>query len=196
MKYIISIITAFVIYTSAHAQVAEFTYQISFPTGDFKDFVGKTSFVGFTGQYRHRLKNQKISLGGSIGWFYFSDKLGRVTKDINGGTLNANITNFTNIIPVMAIAQFDFKDPKEKVVPFVRIGAGVAYQDQRYDAGLYEFKANGAQFAGNGEIGIRLNKNINHGIVLAGTYHFFPEASDLIGTSFFGIKLGISGWGN
>lgn len=194
MKYIISIITAFIFYTTAQGQIGEFAYQISFPTGGFKDFVGKTSFVGFSGQFRHRLSNPQLSVGASLSWFYFSDKKGKITRPANEGTVTANITDFTNIYALMAVFQYDFKNPKERIVPFARIGAGIAYQDQRTDAGLYEWKYNGAQFSGNGEIGVRFNRDINHGILLAATYHILPAANDLVSTSFFGIKLGFTGW--
>lgn len=174
------------------AQIGEFAYQVSFPTGDFKDFVGKVSWVGFSGQYRQLLSNKRISVGGSLNWFYFVDKKGVVTENTGEqGTYHGNETDFTNIYSLLGVVQYDLKDSKEKLIPFVRAGAGIAYQDQRKDIGIFEFRGDGAQFAWNAEFGVRAGKQ-GRNLLLALTYNGLPKTSDLIGTSFFGVKLGVT----
>ncbi|MBV4355575.1 acyloxyacyl hydrolase [Pinibacter aurantiacus] len=197
MKYLLTIIAALTFYTALQAQqTAEFSYQVSFPTGDFKDFVSKTSWVGFSGAYRHRLKNPQLSLGGAFTWFYFQDKKGVGTFPTAEGTVHGNRSNYTNIYQLVALVQYDFKNPKERVVPYVRVGVGGAYQDQRTDIGLYIVQSDGVQFAANADLGVRFNKDENHGIFIAATYNTLPAANGMIATSFFGVKLGISGWGH
>lgn len=173
--------------------IGEFGYQISFPTGDFGDFIKKTSFVGFTGGARATLSNKRLSVGGNGCWFYFPDKRGVETADLKeGGTITGYFTNYTNIYGLYAVGQYDLKDNKEMVVPFLRLGVGGAYQNQRQDVGLYSFQSDGVQFLLNGEAGVRLSKDGMRGITLAATYYWLPEASDMVSTSFFGIKLGIA----
>lgn len=173
--------------------VGEFSYQVSFPSGSFKDFVGKTSFVGFSGMGRGYLKNEQLSIGGSFSWFYFPDKKGKQTLELGdeGGVYTGNLTNYTNIYGLMAIVQYDFKKRKEPMVPFIRAGIGGAYQNQHQDIGLYAFQSDGVQFMMNGEVGIRFNYGYN-GLVIAATYHNLPAAGDVKATSFFGVKLGFS----
>lgn len=199
MKKIIFMI-AFILGASylynGHAQsVGEFSYQASFPMGKFKDFVGKTSWVGFSGQGRKYLKGDQLSIGGSLSWFYFPDKKGKQTVQLggDGGVYTGNQTNYTNIYGLLGIVQYDFQKRKERTVPFVRGGIGVAYQNQHADVGLYTYKYDGVQFMANAEAGVRIN-SVNKGLVLAATYHYLPSAGDVIVTSFFGIKVGISGF--
>ncbi|WP_157473909.1 outer membrane beta-barrel protein [Flavihumibacter petaseus] len=175
-------------------KVGELYYQASFPTGSFKDFVSKTSWVGFSALGRHYVtKSDRLSLGGSFSWFYFPDKQGRRTVELKDqGTYTGYTTNFTNIYGLMLIAQYDLKPGNSRVMPFVRAGIGGAYQNQRTDIGLYAFKEDGVQLMLNAEFGVRFSKDGQRGIVLAGNFHQLPAASDLISTTFFGVKLGIS----
>ena len=179
---------------NGYAQTAgEFSYQASFPTGKFSDFIGKTSWVGFSGLGRKYL-NDQLSLGGSFSWFYMPDKRGKQTVKLSeGGVYTGSTTNWTNIYGLLAIIQYDFKKRKEYLVPFVRGGLGAAYQNQRQDIGLYAFKYDGVQFMMNAEAGVRLNQ-VSKGFSLAATYHYLPEAGDVVMTSFFGIKLSICGF--
>jgi hypothetical protein len=177
-------------------KVGEFSYQVSFPMGEFKDFVGKTSWAGLSASGRVYLKgNERVSLGGRISWFYFPDKKGRQTVDVGdlgeGGVFTGNVTNFTNIFGLMGTAQYDLKSRKSPTVPFVRVGIGGAYQNQRRDIGLYEFEDDGIQFLLNGEAGVLFNRG-SKGFFIAGTYHFLPEAGDVLSTSFLGVKIGVS----
>jgi len=195
MKKLAFIIGFFIIalaFNEARAQVGEFAYQVSFPTGKFKDLVSKVSWVGFSGQYRKVLNNKRVSVGGSLNWFYFVDKKGIQTNNYGEqGTYHGNVTAFTNIYSLLAVIQYDLKDPKEKVVPFIRGGAGIGYQDQRTDIGLYEFRNDGAQFAWNAELGVRAGKQ-GRDLLIALTYHGLPKSGEIVPTSFWGVKVGIT----
>ena len=183
------------LYNGYAQSVGEISYQASFPTGKFSDFVGKTSWVGFTGQGRAYMKDDQLSIGGSLSWFYFPDKKGKQTVALegDGGVYTGNQTNYTNIYGLMGIVQYDFKKRKEHTVPFVRGGVGIGYQNQHADVGLYTYQYDGVQFMGNLEAGVRFNYT-NKGLVLAATYHNLPAAGDVVATSFFGVKIGISGF--
>ncbi|MBZ5859021.1 outer membrane beta-barrel protein [Flavihumibacter profundi] len=175
-------------------KVGEFSYQASFPTGKFGDFIGKTSWVGFSGGGRGYLKsNEQLSIGGSLSWFYMADKKGKQTfTGPEGGVTTGNLTNFTNIYGLMAVIQYDLKKRNEKKVPYIRGGLGGAYQNQNSDIGIYRIQNDGFQFMMNAEAGVNFNMSANNGIVLAATYHYLPEASGMVTTSFFGIKLAVT----
>jgi hypothetical protein len=175
---------------------SEFGYQVSFPVGKFGDFVTQPSWLGISGQWAWYLNKQKqVSLGINASWFYFSDKQGRMTVDLGDqGTYTGFRTNFTNIYGVQGIGQYDLKAPKEKTVPYVKIGLGANYQDQRSDLGLFEDKDDGIQFMTSGEFGIRFQGMDRFGILLAANYHWMPASGELVNTSFVGIKVGIHGF--
>ena len=194
-KHIIILVNALLVFvysSNAQKKVGEFSWQGSFPTGEFNDFIGKFNAMGLNFQGRMYLSNDRTSVGGSISFFYFQDKKGTVTVDApNGGALTGDITTFTNIYGLQAIIQHDFKDKGEKAVPFVRAGLGGAYQDQKTWGGVYEIQNDGVQFMANGEAGVRIGTKTKS-VVLAATYHYLPSAADMVSTSFFGIKVGIT----
>ena len=171
----------------------EFDYQISFPTGKFRDFTADASWVGFSGQWRRYASNKQLSYGAAFSWFYFADKQGRQTRDFGeNGTYTGFLTNFTNIYGLSGILQYDFRKRTEKTVPFTRVGMGAAYQNQRTDIGLFAFKSDGVQFMTHIEAGFRFNELLGHSaLVLAATYHLLPSSGDLVPTQFAGIKIGI-----
>lgn len=152
-------------------------------------------WVGFSGQWARYMKNDRLSIGANLSYFYFSDKQGRKTENLTETiTYTGFVTNFTNIYGLMAVGQYDLKPRRESLVPFVRIGVGTNYQDQRKDVGIYEFKTDGFQFMANGEFGLRFNTGGQFNWVVAAAYHYMPAASEMINTSFAGIKLGIQGF--
>jgi hypothetical protein len=198
MKKIILIALLFVAFMplASRAQSTwEFDYQVSFPTGKFSDFSSKPGWLGFSGQWMKYLENDRISLGANLSYFYFSDKQGRKTEDIDANTTYTGyVVNFTNIYGLMAVVQYDFKPKKDDLVPFARIGLGTDYQDQRKDVGIYEWKADGFQFMGNAEFGLRFNRGGNINWIVAATYHYLPGTGDMVDAGFFGIKLGVHGF--
>jgi len=182
----------FFAYSSKAQAVGEFSYQASIPTSDFKDFIEKVNALGLNFQARWYLGNDRTSLGGSLSYFYFQDKKGKQTiQTPEGGAFTGDIINFTNIIGLQAIIQHDFKPREEKTVPFIRAGAGGAYQDQRTYTGIYELQDDGGQFMANAEVGVRVGDKMKS-VLLAATWHYLPASGDLRETSFFGIKLGIN----
>ncbi len=173
----------------------EFHYQVSFPMGEFSDFVGQPGWLGFSGQWMKYMENDRLSIGANLSYFYFSDKQGIKTVDAGETTTYTGyVVNFTNIYGLMGVVQYDLKPRREKMVPFIRIGLGTDYQDQRKDIGFYEFKADGFQFMTNGEFGLRINTGNTMNWIVAATYHYMPASSDMVNTSFAGIKIGIHGF--
>ena len=190
---IIAIIIFLFIGINSNAQVSQLSYQLSFPTGEFNDFISKPSYVGFGWEYRWPLKNEQLTLGGSFTWYYFQDKLGHTTITYeDGGSVTGNINDYSNIYNLLAVLQYDFKKSSGKTVPFIKGGFGGAYQDQRQDAGIWVLQREGFQMNLNAEAGIRLNAGSSNGAVIAVTYNYLPSTDDVPNTSFVGIKLGYS----
>jgi len=194
-KQIIILVSGLLFFASvcnAQSKVGEFSVQASFPTSDFKEFIDKVNILGLNFQGRWYMDNDRTSIGGGLSYFYFQDKKGRQTVESpEGGAFTGDITNFTNIYGLQAIIQQDLKPKDGKSVPFIRAGIGGAYQDQRTYTGIYELQADGIQFMANAEAGVRIGDKIKS-VVLAATWHYLPAASDMVATSFFGIKLGVS----
>ncbi len=190
-------LTGFIGIKDAGAQaVPEVHYQFSVPTGSFRDFVAKPGPLGLGFQERSYLPNSRVSLGGELSWFYFPDKKGKQTLELNGddGTYTGYVTNFTNIYGLQFLAQYDFRERTEKLVPYAKLALGLAYQNQRQDIGLLSFRNRGFQFLSYLEGGVRVQMRGQAALSFSATYHFQPEAGDVTATSFAGIRIGYSGF--
>jgi len=199
MKKFIAILVAGLAFwsESVKAQVVpEIHYQFSIPTGSFRNFVEKPGPLGVGFQVRKTLSNNRISLGGGLSWFYFPDKKGKQTLELPGddGTYTGFVTNYTNIYGLQFLAQYEFKDPNENLVPFVKTGLGLAYQNQRQDIGLFAFKYDGFQFMPHLETGMRFRLPRQGALNLSLTYHYLPGVGEVNATSFAGLRIGYSGF--
>lgn len=182
----------FAYYGNAQTKVGEFSWQTSIPMGEFSDFIKKVNVLGLNFQGRWYMKNNQTSVGGSLSYFYFQDKKGKQTVlGPEGGTFTGDIINFTNIYGLQAIIQHDLRPKDQKSVPFIRIGLGGAWQNQKTYTGVYELGNDGFQFMGNAEAGVRIGDRYKS-LLLAATWHYLPASGDMVNTSFFGIKLGVS----
>ncbi len=176
--------------------VPELHYQLSIPTGTFRNFVEKPGLMGVGLQFRKYLPNKRLSLGGGLSWFYFPDKKGKQTLELQGddGTYTGYVTNFSNIYGLEALVQYDLKDRSEKLVPFVKAGLGAAYQNQRQDIGLLAFRYRGFQFLSHAEAGMKIQLPQEGSLNLSLTYHIIPGSGEVSSTSFAGLRIGYAGF--
>lgn len=169
---------------------SEFNYGLAFANGDFHDFVPSMGFLNLQYQARKQITD-RYEFGGAIGWSYFEHDFGRITRTGDGYALTANIVAYTNILTLHTINQYNLLDDGD-AIPFLRIGAGIAYQNQQEDFGLYTVGEKGWQFALNPEFGVRIKLRDDLGLHLAGGYNYLPEGSGLRTTSFWSVKLGLN----
>jgi Lipid A 3-O-deacylase (PagL) len=196
MKKILILVAILTVSSSAFAQRPkvwenEINYQVSFPLGDFDEFTG-VSYTGFQWQFRRIMKsNPNLQVGGLMGWHYFQDKKGWTTDILNENeAVSGNIADYTNILTIMPMVYYRFGQPGGKARPYISAGAGMAYQDQRRDIGIYTLSTDGVQFATMADLGVMIRVGNYSSIALGGVYHYMPSANDMVTTSFVGIKLG------
>ena len=77
-----------------------FNYYIGFPSGNFGDFIGENSFRGFSFDYDHYL-NEKVSIGGYVGWSIFHEIFDRQTYDFEGGAINIKQWRYSHAVPII-----------------------------------------------------------------------------------------------
>jgi hypothetical protein len=108
-----------------------YSYDVSLPMGDSKDFVGSgLSFRGFTIGGRKMIK-KNVSIGGSIGWHVFNDKMEDVetpfdftlifedeSEDDISGSLTGTQFRYINSFPFMVNAHYYSNDPVRSSTTF------------------------------------------------------------------------------
>lgn len=168
----------------------ELTFGAGFPAGSFHEFVPTTGWWNTQFQARTSI-NSRYEVGGAIGWNYFEHNFGQRTISGEGYALTANMTSYTNILSFMLVNQYNLIE-KGEVIPFARMGLGLAHQNQDLEAGIYMVEERAWQFILNPELGLRIELGPNLGAVISGAYTFMPESGGVLPTSFWSLKFGLS----
>jgi outer membrane protein W len=174
------------------------TYNVSGATGDMKDFVGDTSWLGFQikGSY---FKTENMALGLSFGWQVFDENTNE-TFGVAGENINGHVTGFQtryiNAFPVMGGVQYFFGESRA-VRPYVGFEAGFNYIVQRFDIGVTSQKEQRFHFALAPELGVIVPAGFNSYLVLAGRYdHAFKAGSYVTAQkydfTYWSVKAGIA----
>lgn len=172
------------------AWVSEFNYGTAFSSGKFHDFIPSAGFWNL--QYGARKQvSDRYEVGGAVSWSYFEHDFGRITRTTEGVAVTANTVAFTNILAFQFVNQLNLTDDGP-AVPFLRLGIGAAHQNQQEDIGLFNVSNSGWQFILNPEVGARIALNGDLGLLIAGGYSFLPESGNVLPTSFWTLKIGLS----
>ncbi len=162
------------------------SYNVSIPLSDTKDYIGQTSWLGFTVEARHFLK-PNATVGLLTGWTTIYNKSYRVSQ--TGSTTVSGVqARYLNIFPLLANGYFYFGD---RDTPSFYLGGGVGtyWIERRTEVGLYAFTENDWHFGVAPEIGIAFP----HGrtsIVLSARYNHAFAAGSVNQQSWLSLGLG------
>jgi outer membrane protein W len=187
------------LFTAGMAQAQErrlslnFNYSINTPTGDFKDFVNKTSYKNWAATLLYGI-NDKLSVGLGTGFQDFYQKYPRdVYKLSGGGDVSAVVSNSVQSVPLLAQVQYSFT-PHATIQPYVGVGVGGNMILYRQYLGEFESSKNKFGFAARPEAGIYIpfRKDGPAGITLRADYNYMPvNYNDLKGLDNWGAGIGI-----
>lgn len=168
-------------------------YSINTPTGDFKDFVNKTSYRSWAASLLYGI-NDKLSVGLGTGFQDFYQKYPRqVYKLEGGGDVSAVLSNSVQAIPLLAQVQYNFT-PQARVQPYVGVGVGGNLILYRQYLGEFGSSKNKFGFAARPEAGVFVpfRKGGPAGITLRADYNYMPvNYNDLQGMDNWGAGIGV-----
>jgi opacity protein-like surface antigen len=168
-------------------------YSINTPTGDFKDFVNKTSYRSWAASLLYGI-NDKLSVGFGTGFQDFYQKYPRqVYKLEGGGDISAVLSNSVQAIPLLAQVQYNFT-PEARVQPYVGVGVGGNLILYRQYLGEFGSSKNKFGFAARPEAGVFVpfRKGGPAGITLRADYNYMPVSyNDLQGMDNWGAGVGV-----
>lgn len=137
--------------TFAQSSVWNLTYNMGFTTGEFNQYISKTSFRGFGFEGRGFL-NDNVSLGGSFSWAVFAEQTEALesTELFDASGLQ---NRYVNSFPIAFNAHYYLGEAYGTRLFF---GAGIgAYRiNQRTEFGLYAFENFNWHFGFYPEIGV------------------------------------------
>jgi|SRR5215470_11592895 len=133
-------------------------YQISQPIGNLHDYIGSTSFRGFSFDWRSIL-GRSFSAGLRFNWNRWNDSQSNVTQTTGtNGTLSGPVFHYADQFAIQAIGHYYFDTgPESMFLPFLGIGLGGVWSNsyqQTIDLGNSQ---NGFYFITTPELGLLVN---------------------------------------
>lgn len=198
-------ICSFVPLSSGFAQAGHWygaaTYQVSFPTGDTKDFIEAISWSGFGLDFRYTVQKE-VSVGFVTGWNSFYEQVNETTQltGNNPGAITALSNRYTNFVPVMMNAHY-YMGKKGEIRPYAGLSAGGYWVTQELQVGIATFKNDSWEWGVAPELGVIIPVQRSLGIIVAGKYNFlFTKETVFEGTQlekeltngYWGIQVGIA----
>jgi opacity protein-like surface antigen len=161
------------------AYVAGMSYLISSPTGNTKDFIDKTSYLGFCLEGRKFISDH-FSLGASLQWNAFQEE--------EAGPALAKHT--MNAYPLMAILHV-YPVTNEKFIPYAGIGIGAVRIYQRVEKIMSIDEDDAWHFGLAPELGAIVRLGPDVGMLFNLKYIQAFESGEKVPTqSFFSVSLG------
>ena len=166
-------------------------YSLALPLGKTADFIDHTSFRGLSADYNYYLlPNFSVGVAGS--WNVFNSDLGRVTETYGDVTYTGNRFNFINAVPLYFLPRYYFISPNESgFTLYGGVGIGALYARQTFDIGGLRSETTDWQFALAPELGGIFNLPFAAGLNVNVRYNTGFESSDLPGTNYLGVNVGL-----
>jgi outer membrane protein W len=132
-----------------------FNYSIAQPNGSLSDYAGKASFRGWKAGINYSL-NDQFSLGLGFGFNDFYEKSERMVYDDKGSDISAVQQRTLQVLPIQAVAQYNFAKANAKVIPYGSLGIGTANMNYEKYWGEFVEKENKWSFLVSPELGINV----------------------------------------
>lgn len=159
-----------------------------------KEFAGKSSTRGARLGYRE-LISEKVALGIDITWATYEDYIPRQTYYSPNGALTTDFLNYANNYAAMLTGDYYFFEER-RVMPYVGLGAGVAYNSYNVYYNVYQTRDNSFGFIARPQAGVWLKAfdRKNWAFNAAVHFDFSTAKSDDYGYKNFmnaGFELGL-----
>lgn len=136
-----TIIISFILLASFGTAFSQTIFTLSYepatPLGEMRDFIGKTSFRGLSASGNWFL-GKKITLGATIQWTGFYEKVDRETFEIEGSAITSTVWKEFYILPLYVNAKYHFLE-EGMFLPYAGLSAGASYIEQLAQVGTFEF---------------------------------------------------------
>jgi opacity protein-like surface antigen len=194
MRPIIILIAFFLLLNTYRAySQSTFTaqYAINFPLGNTADYIGETSFRGFSIDYRYFIQ-PNIAVGIGTGWYTFYEKQNYGTYSNNDGSLSISGVQYRyiNSAPILFVGDYYFS-PDEKMSPFVGLGIGVTYNEVNTEMGQFYVDIDTWQFSLAPEAGVKIGTDAEVSGFVSVRYNNNFETSELDAMSYLTLNVGL-----
>lgn len=192
IKGIITVLMLLIAVTTKGQQYyTSFTYNMSLPTGETADFISAYSWRGF-GFEGHGFLSDNITLGGSVGWNVFYEKLSGEFVD-ETRTVTGTQLRYLNSFPLLFEGRYHFGEDYS-TRPYIGAGVGTYYTEQETQMGIWYVEDQAWQFGFAPVVGVLIPVE-STAINISIKYNAALSTSEVDGRSYLGINIGL-GWLN
>ena len=199
MKWLYSSILILIITASVSAQsLGSITYNVSFPSGNLKDYVNDMSWRGF-GMEGRWFSNKNISFGLSFAWTVFDQRTTELIQIVNegvSGAVSGTQVRVVNSLPILATAHYYTGKRRDQFRFYFGTGAGMYYIKQRLEIGLVAFNSDNWHFGLAPEAGVLISLNRDFTMIFNAKYNYAFSAGKPLGGGddntyeYWGINVG------
>ena len=173
------------------------SYSPSLPIGDVTDFTGDFSWRGGNVDARF-LINDNVSIGFNTGWNVLRDESDGVVSEVivgenNTATISGKRFRFTNSIPILINTHYHWGDESD-IRPYLGIGAGLYYINQRVEMGLYAAETSNTRFGFSPSAGVIIPAFYDASLNLGLQYHQALGVEDYKSVGYLAFNIGLT-WG-
>lgn len=169
-------------------------YNVGIPSGSFQDYVGNTSYRGWTGNVTYDLNNH-IAIGLGAGYQDFYEKHPRTMYKLSdGGDISAVVSYSIQTIPALAMVRYNIT-PGSSVQPYIGVGAGGNFVMFNQYLGEFNNSQSKVKFAARPEAGVFIpfRKAGQTGVNINGVYNYMPfNEYGIDNLSNWGVGVGLS----
>ena len=172
-----------------------FTYSVSIPTGDTKEFIDEVSWRGVGLDYRYTI-NHEMTVGLFFGWNVLYERTEEVI-DLGTnppGAISGTQLRTINAFPIMVNAHYYFGERKS-IRPYVGLSAGGYYMLQSYEIGIFLWENDQWQWGIAPEAGVVIPVERDFGLILNGKYNYaFTGETSFdtdVNNTYWGINVGV-----
>jgi outer membrane protein len=174
---------------SAQSNKTHLYYNMGFPMGNTKDFISKASFRGMGFEYQY-LFNNNFALGGVLQWSTFYQDEPRQTYVKDNGAINGIKYKYINTVPLYITGTYYLASDDASIRPYVGLGVGTYWLEQRTDMGLFTDIYNSWHFGLIPKAGVLIPISYSTSIYLGVDYNIEFKNSDLDQQSWIWLCVG------
>lgn len=189
-KYILLALLSLSI-TAANAQRHNqffINYLPSIPLGETADFTGGISPRGIDFEANHFLSDD-ISVGVNLAWTVFRENISDEILQVGDLDISGIQFRYQNIVPLTVNVKKYFIG--ETMMPYLGLGTGIQYAEQRNDIGVFSVTDDKWQFTFAPEVGMLYDLSYSAVLSVKLKYNYAFKANDFPATSYLSLGIGI-----
>lgn len=163
-------------------------YLPSVPFGKTADYTSGISPRGIDFE-ANRFLGDDMSVGINVAWVIFREKISPELFELNDLDIYGTQFRYQNMVPIDIVFKKYFITGE--YTPYVGIGAGIQYVEQRNDIGVFSLTDDKWLFHAAPELGVLYDLTPSTTLSVKAKYNYSPKSGDFPGASYLSLGIGL-----